>query len=294
MSVRTVRTGEGLAADTSRGERRAVSLEALAELALRLRDLVRVHQALGISHYPGCPDLHRWGERFGGAAAQASLHDPTDVSAPSAAPSPSEAVPGRVDVALQPEELERAVAGCTRCPLAAAALARCAGSGPLGAALMVVGDWARQVGAKPVLFGPEEDVLLWNMMRAIGLGPETVYVSNLCKCIPADVAVPPDIGCGRACLEHLLQEIALVRPKALLLMGELAGRVVLASREPVSRLRGRLCCPLPRPLNHLPVMTTYHPRFLLRREAMKRAAWQDLQELQRCLSRPGPHPATDR
>jgi DNA polymerase len=160
------------------------------------------------------------------------------------------------------------------------------GFGRSGALLLVVGDysWQQEPFSATVCFGEAEDPMLWNMMRAIGLTPAEVYVTNAVKCCPLSGEVPTD-DCLRSCRAHLIREIERVQPRVVCAMGDLAARTLLGGEEPVLRLRGRF---------HtlrasgdgsepLPLMVTLHPRFLLKNAEMKKAAWQDLQMIQRLL-----------
>ncbi len=172
------------------------------------------------------------------------------------------------------------------CPLASARQGLVPGRGAVGSPLLVVGDYSGQESgfSADTLFGAAEDTMLRNMMRAIGLTEEDVYVTNTIKCCPESAELL-EIESVHRCREHLLREIELVRPQVICAMGEWAVRSVLGSEESVFRLRGRF---------HrfgtdndaadpLQVAVTFHPRFLLKNEGLKKAAWQDLQMIQRRL-----------
>ena len=155
------------------------------------------------------------------------------------------------------------------------------------AQLMLVGDFSQQSGAfsESILFSPEEDAMLANMLRAIGLSRDEVYSTNTLKCCPLPQAAPPDASV-RQCVAYLHREIALVRPQIICAMGDGAARAVLESSEPVARLRGKLH-PYKKGgegLVALRIVPTYHPRLLLAHPEMKRAAWQDLQLIQKHLA----------
>jgi len=109
-------------------------------------------------------------------------------------------------------------------------------------------------------------------------------VTNTIKCCP-QTAQQPDRESEQHCLAHLRREIELLRPRIICAMGEVAARAVLGSSEPVLRLRGRF-----HPYKYsgdagesTQVMVTFHPRFLLQYGDMKKAAWKDLQMVQRQL-----------
>lgn len=184
--------------------------------------------------------------------------------------------------------LRREMENCNRCHLAANRRGMVPGTGRIGCRLMVVGDWSAQAGdfSGEVLFGPDEDVMLWKMMAAIGLEPEAVYVTNCIKCCPA-VSNEPDNECGANCFSFLSREIALLRPAVVCAMGEMAVRTLTGSTAPLFRLRGRFRPYRCDPAVSVLIMPTFHPRFLLGNPEMKKAAWNDLQAIMRRLDARG-------
>jgi DNA polymerase len=144
-----------------------------------------------------------------------------------------------------------------------------------------------------VLDPPEEDeererspvvgdaaLLLDNMLKAVGVsrrgsGAQGAYVTPVAKCRAphATMASSADL---QQCLVHLRAEIALVRPRLLLLMGRFAQQLVQlqqdeARRLPLDRLRGTV-----HRFDGLPVIVSYHPTILLRSSPNKAKAWADL------------------
>ena len=129
--------------------------------------------------------------------------------------------------------------------------------------------------------------MLGNMVRAIGLAPAEVHVTNAIKCCPPAGLVPDEVSRNQ-CQAHLRREIDLVRPEIICAMGEIAIRSVLGQDGPLLRLRGRL-----HPyggdggqVSAVQVAVTFHPRFLLDHPDLKKAAWEDLQMVQRRLRSP--------
>ncbi len=99
----------------------------------------------------------------------------------------------------------------------------------------------------------------------------------------------PQIEQEQACQGYLYQEIAQVQPSVILAMGKEAARAILGSDVSIFRLRGRLhSTRFAGEAGHaIPVMISFHPGFLLEQPGMKRAAWQDLQIVQRLLQQTG-------
>ena len=238
----------------------------------QLKKTLTCHRLLGITSYPRSEQV----ERF--------LRTAVESSRPAPAKAAGVAQDRRAEVVpTDPRSLSRTVAACTACPLAAQA--RPAVSIPAQVqdiVLMVVADAAS--GEPPGgWFGAEEEAMVWRMMAAIGLDRSQVHVTALCKCPVKDPGqIEPEWG--QRCLVHLRQEIRLIEPRAVLAMGELTGRCLLAAKAPLARLRGRISR-LPWPeLGAIRCMVTYHPRVLLQMPELKRLTWQDLQMVQRVLT----------
>ena len=191
---------------------------------------------------------------------------------------------GRESAGTILQSLQQEVASCTRCHLAATRLGSVPGRGRIGCRLMVVGDWSSQDDkfSGEVLFGSDEDVMLWKMMAAIGLEPEEVYVTNCIKCCP-DGGRSPDRECETSCFSFLSREIAVLRPSIICAMGDMAARVLTGRKDLLVRMRGRFMGCRHDPSVPVAVMPTFHPRFLLRNQEMKIAAWNDLQAIRRRL-----------
>lgn len=268
--------------DAAGGERALPDRASVLAMAADLRRSLRFHAAMGIESYPLPPP------RCGGAS-------PVQVEPEGAAPAAAGPPPSTGERVLpwDKQEAERElivlhgdIEACRKCSLASARQGVILGQGAVGSSLLVIGDYCGQESgfSAGTLFGPDEDSMLWNMMRAIGLAPRDVYVTNAVKCCPLP-AQRPGAESGGCCQEHLVREIRLVRPRIVCAMGELAARSVLGGEGAVSRLRGRLhrYGGSAGGDDHPQVMVTYHPRFLLKHAELKKPTWQDLQIVQRHL-----------
>jgi len=256
-------------------------------LAGALRTLLRHHRQMGIEHYPLSPGLQGFlrsqskpaqpvERRVSGAAVAERIETAPPVPPPAT----------REKAGAELRDLGREIEACCQCSLASARHGVVYGSGSAGALLIVVGDYSAQSEAfsAATLFGAAEDAMLWNMMRAIHLAPEQVHVTNVVKCCPLAAEKPGEESI-RSCQDFLLREIELVRPKVVCAMGEMAVRALTGAEDSLVRLRGRF---YPCRLKHsaeepVQVMVTFHPRFLLHNPDLKKAAWQDLQLIQRQL-----------
>lgn len=264
----------------------SVDPAALAELAAALRVSLRVHRQSGIASYPLTPALRRFLAAKTLPSSQPECKAPDRQAASIRAegnptpPAPRQAESGGLDA--QRVDID----SCRLCGLAEARQGQVQGRGGSSSGLLFVGECSSQSEgfSTEILFGVKEDVMLWNMVRAMGLTPEEVRATNAVQCCPPPGRTP-DPESGRQCQVHLRREIALVRPRIICAMGEVAAAAVLGGNESVFRLRGRF---------HeytqggeapagIQVMVTFHPRLLLAQPDLKQAAWQDLQMIQRRL-----------
>lgn len=116
--------------------------------------------------------------------------------------------------------------------------------------------------------------LLDRMLIAIQIKREDVYIANIVKCRPPGNR-NPEQNERLACLPYLNEQIAIVQPKVLLLMGLVAAQTLLDSKLPMHTLRVNTYSYL-----DIPAYVTYHPSALLRHPDWKKPAWEDLQKFQ--------------
>jgi DNA polymerase len=130
--------------------------------------------------------------------------------------------------------------------------------------------------------------LLDRMLAAAGLSRQTnVYISNILFWRPPGNRSPTDAEIA-ACLPFCERHIALVKPKILVLLGGVAAKSLLRTKEGITRLRGRWTQYVPSPGSGLtdPIecLPIYHPAFLLRQPGSKRQAWADILTLTKRIS----------
>lgn len=180
--------------------------------------------------------------------------------------------------------LPDAVEACRACELGASRTRSVFGVGAASANWMIVGEAP----------GAEEDregepfvgragQLLNEMLTAIGLVRESVFISNVLKCRPPNNR-DPAAGELAACRHFLDAQIAHIKPRMILIVGRIAAQALLDTKAPLGRLRGQA-----HKLSDfdVPVVVTYHPAFLLRSPTQKAKAWQDL-KMARALMRGNP------
>jgi len=174
-------------------------------------------------------------------------------------------------------ELRARVAECTRCSLHASRTQTVFGVGSESADWMIIGEApGAEEDRRGEPFVGRAGQLLDEMLRAIGLSRDAVFIANTLKCRPPGNR-DPAVDEAAACRAYLDRQIALIAPKLILAVGRVAAQLLLATDVPVGRLRGQ---------KHylsdeqIPVVVTYHPAYLLRSPTQKRKVWQDL-----CMAR---------
>ncbi|MDH5328511.1 MAG: uracil-DNA glycosylase [Aquincola sp.] len=195
------------------------------------------------------------------------------------APSPpAAAVAPAGDVAsMDWPALQAAVAGCRACGLCESRTQTVFGVGNAHAHLMIVGEApGEQEDLQGEPFVGQAGKLLDNMLRAIGLTraeappAQQVFIANTLKCRPPRNRNPEPSETAR-CAPYLNRQIELVQPRVVLAMGRFAAQALLATDEPIGKLRSRV-----HQRRGAPVVVTYHPAYLLRTLADKARAWDDL------------------
>ncbi len=165
------------------------------------------------------------------------------------------------------------IGDCTRCPLAYAGRHTIVfGDGDPGARLMFVGEGpGADEDASGVPFVGKAGQLLNNMIGAMGLKREEVYIANIVKCRPPANRVPEPVE-ANTCSQFLLRQIDVVQPQVIVALGATAAMYLLGVKQSLSSLRGRW-----HGCRGAKLAVTYHPAFLLRDPRQKGEAWKDLQ-----------------
>ena len=125
--------------------------------------------------------------------------------------------------------------------------------------------------------------LLNNMIKAMGIAREQVYIANIVKCRPPGNRTPEREEC-ETCSPFLMRQIAVIKPKVVVALGAVAAKTLLAMNSSMAQLRGRFYDFKPAGARSsdpnwdgCKLAVTYHPAFLLRDPRQKGEAWKDLQ-----------------
>lgn len=179
-------------------------------------------------------------------------------------------------------DIEAEVNSCSACDLHKRRVYPLAGKGDKPVRLMIIGDWMSVSGGEAanlnLLFGVQQDQMLFRMLSAMKLPVDDVFITNVIKCGLPEKTQPLAMHV-KTCVAYLKKQILVIRPQYICTMGMVAARAVLERSLPLSRLRGKFH---DYPLGadeKIPVLTTYHPTYLLQNPEMKKATWTDLQFL---------------
>ena len=186
---------------------------------------------------------------------------------------------------------------CIRCKLHKGRTNLVFGVGNPSAELMFVGEGpGADEDAQGEPFVGRAGQLLNNMIKAMGLRREDVYIANVVKCRPPGNRTPEPDEC-ETCSPFLMRQIAVIRPRVVVALGATAAKNLLAMNSSLGDLRGRFYDFKPAgsdssfPGARLAV--TYHPAYLLRDPRQKGEAWKDLQMVMKYLGLEPPKKAAE-
>ena len=180
---------------------------------------------------------------------------------------------------------------CQRCKLAKLGRKQIVfGTGDPHAELMFIGEGpGADEDEQGLPFVGRAGQLLNNMIAAMGLEREQVYIANIVKCRPPANRTPERDECD-TCSPFLMRQIRVIRPKVIVALGATAAKNLLAVNDSMASLRGRFYdFSPPRVLGDTDepfdckLAVTYHPAFLLRDPRQKAEAWKDLQRVMKYL-----------
>ena len=169
------------------------------------------------------------------------------------------------------QELYDEIYACEKCGLCKGIHNKVPGQGDVRAKLMFIGEGpGADEDLQGLAFVGAAGQLLTKMIAAMGMTREEVYICNIVKCRPPRNRVP-EAEEAAACLPYLRQQVALVRPKVIVLLGSTAAKTLIREDFRITREHGRWI-----EKKGVWFMPTYHPAALLRDESKKREAWNDL------------------
>ena len=172
------------------------------------------------------------------------------------------------------EIIREDIGDCQRCKLCKQRNTIVFGSGNPRAELVFIGEGpGRDEDIQGLPFVGRAGKLLTQMIEAMGLKREDVYICNVVKCRPPENRAPePDEM--ETCSPFLYRQLAVINPKAIVCLGAIAFQAIYGQKQSISRLRGQWLV-----FRGIPMMGTYHPAYLLRNPNAKGDVWEDLKKV---------------
>ena len=171
------------------------------------------------------------------------------------------------------------IGDCTRCKLCRLGRSQIVfGVGNPSADLMFVGEApGRDEDIQGIPFVGRAGQKLTQIIEAIGLKREDVYIANVIKCRPPENRNPePDEV--ESCEPFLFRQIDIIKPKVIVALGTFAAKSLLKTTDSISRLRGRVY-----DYRGAKLVPTFHPAFLLRNPSCRREVWEDMKKVRALL-----------
>ena len=215
-----------------------------------------------------------------------------------AAPSPPAARKGVVieQKRARLEQINSAIAQCRKCDLYKSRTNVVPGQGDPDARIVFVGEAPGGTeDAQGLAFVGRAGKLLTNIIEAMGLSRQDVYICNILKCRPPNNRDPQTTEII-ACTDYLYEQLDVISPEIIVALGAHAAKTLLSSTEPIGRLRGRFHQYQPGPFAApIKLLPTYHPAYLLRNYSQdnRLRVWQDMQTVLKELGLPIPKGRAD-
>lgn len=176
------------------------------------------------------------------------------------------------------EELEKSIEGCKRCKLCNNRNNIVFGEGNKEADLMFIGEGpGADEDKQGVPFVGKAGKLMNEAFKGLGIEREKVYIANIVKCRPPQNRVPEQDE-AEACLNYLRNQVILVKPKIIVLLGSTALKNILGKEYGITSARGKWI-----EKKGIKYMPTWHPAALLRDENKKIEFWEELKEVKKEL-----------
>ena len=182
---------------------------------------------------------------------------------------------------VEGDSLERIcgeLAGCTRCKLHRRRTNIVFGVGNPHAELVFVGEGpGHDEDVQGIPFVGRAGQLLTQMINAMGLSRDDVYIANVVKCRPPENRTPEKDEIA-TCLPFLLRQLTNINPKVIVCLGSVAAQALLNTNKSISHFRGQWF-----DFRGAKMMATYHPAYLLRNPPAKPEVWADLRKVMALL-----------
>ena len=172
--------------------------------------------------------------------------------------------------------LDEIIKKCKKCNLHKTRQNTVFGEGDPDSNIMIIGEApGREEDEAGRPFIGRAGKLLNEFLKSIDLNRESVFIVNTIKCRPPENR-DPEIAEINACSDYLDQQINIIKPKVLVLLGKIAANRLLGEDMPMSELRLKKFFI---DKYDIPIIVFYHPAYILRSPSQKKKVWDDLQYL---------------
>jgi DNA polymerase len=172
------------------------------------------------------------------------------------------------------EQIRADIGECIRCKLCEGRTKIVYGEGDAAARLMFVGEGpGADEDAMGRPFVGRAGQLLDKIIAAIGLKRENVFIDNVVKCRPPGNR-KPERDESQTCQQFLFRQIAVIKPKVIVALGNTPAEALLGVKGGITKLRGQFY-----DYHGIKVMPTFHPAYLLRDPTKKREVWEDMKKV---------------
>ena len=176
------------------------------------------------------------------------------------------------------DDLKKSIAECKKCRLCTNRTNIVLGEGNINAKIMFIGEGPGADEDKQGLpFVGKAGQLMNKAFQALGINREEIYIANIVKCRPPSNRVPEEDE-AQACLNYLRNQVVLIKPEIIVLLGSTALKNILGKEYGITAVRGKWM-----EKNGIKYMPTWHPAALLRDENKKIEFWQNLKEVKKYL-----------
>ena len=176
------------------------------------------------------------------------------------------------------EELEESIKGCNKCKLCTGRNNIVFGVGNKNADIMFIGEGPgadEDIQGEP--FVGKAGQLMNKAFEALEIKREDVYIGNIVKCRPPQNR-NPEVDEVKACIDYLRNQVVLIKPKIIVLLGSVALKNILGEEYGITNSRGKWI-----EKKGIWYMPTFHPAALLRDESKKLDFWRDLKIIKQKL-----------
>ena len=181
------------------------------------------------------------------------------------------------------DEIVRAISHCRRCPLAETRIRAVPGQGPVPAALMLIGEApGKNEDELGQPFSGAAGRVLDTMLDQAGLSRDQVFITSVIKCRPPKNRNPHREEVA-ACAVHLQEQITVLRPRIIALMGNVALQALVDRSLTIGQVRGKV--QMKDGQRYLPV---YHPAAVLYNRNLENLLREDFRWLARLAGQPQP------